>query len=326
MVDELVVEMKVEEDDEGELLGALVAEGLNRVLTPKAAREANSIYEMLLVQGVSRGDAAAKVAELYSPPRVTAELGRLPCMSLVGGSTFDLRRDANGVAWDFRKSDHRRRAREQISRERPFLVIGSPPCTDFCAIQNLNRRWWSPEEVRRRRAEAMVLLGFAVEIYWLQLEAGRHFLHEHPATASSWRERIVMRLRHDDRVGEVVGDQCRYGLQTAGPNGERRPAKKPTRFLSSAAAILEQLSLRCRGVHRHQPLLGANRAGAAAIYPPGLCRAILAGAEEQLRRERGLAPAAVQEAAECTGVGLYDLAAADNVQEAAGDGRVPPPR
>ena len=85
MVDELVVEMKVEEDDEGELLGALVAEGLNRVLTPKAAREANSIYEMLLVQGVSRGDAAAKVAELYSPPRVTAELGRLPCMSLVGG-------------------------------------------------------------------------------------------------------------------------------------------------------------------------------------------------------------------------------------------------
>ena len=285
MVDSLAVEVHVESDDDEALLDALAKDGLGRVLAPKVAREANCIYEMLLVHGVSRGDAVAKVAELYSPPRVTEELGRLPRMSLAGGPTFDLRADANGVAWDFRRADHRRRAREQIRQERPFIVIGSPPCTDFGAIQNLNRRHWGPAEVRRRRAEAMVLLGFAVEVYWLQLEAGRHFLHEHPATASSWRERIVMQLRCDDRVGEVVGDQCRYGLKTAGPFGERLPARKPTRFLSSAPAILEHLSLRCRGVHRHQPLLGGGRAGAAAIYPPGLCRAILAGAEAQLQRD-----------------------------------------
>ena len=172
MVDSLAVEVHVESDDDEALLDALAKDGLGRILTPKAAREANCIYEMLLVHGVSRGDAVAKVAELYSPPRVTEELGRLPRMSLVGGSTFDLRADANGVAWDFRRADHRRRAREQIRQERPFLVIGSPPCTDFCAIQNLNRRRWGPAEVRRRRAEAMVLLGFAVEVYWLQLEAG----------------------------------------------------------------------------------------------------------------------------------------------------------
>ena len=97
----------------------------------------------------------------------------------------------------------------------------------------------------------MVLLGFSVEIYWLQLGAGRHFLHEHPVTASSWHQPIVLELRRDERVGEIVGDQCRYGLRTVGPHGEWRPAKKPTRFLSSAGAILEQLSLRCRGVHRH---------------------------------------------------------------------------
>ena len=65
-------------------------------------------------------------------------------------------------------------------------MIGSPPCTDVCAIQNLNRHRWSPSEVRRRHAEAMVLLGCAVEIYWLQFAGGRHSLHEHPASASSW--------------------------------------------------------------------------------------------------------------------------------------------
>ena len=167
--------------------------------------------------------------------------------------------------------------------------------------------------------EAMTLLGFAVEIYWLQLEAGRHFLHEHPATATSWRERIVLELRRDKRVGEVVGDQCRYGLRTAGMHGDLLPARKPTRFLSSSEAILEQLSLRCQGTHKHQPLLGNRRAGAAAIYPPGLCRAILAGAEDQLRRDRGVAPAAVRQAAAGTGVGLYDLAADDPEEEEASD-------
>ena len=115
-----VERMHVEADDDADLMGALAAEGVPWLPSRRVAREANSVYEMLLVHGVSRGDAAAKVAELYSPPRVTAELGRLPHMSLVGGSTFDLRVDANGQAWDFRKADHRRRARAQIQEEQPF--------------------------------------------------------------------------------------------------------------------------------------------------------------------------------------------------------------
>ena len=92
-------------------------------------------------------------------------------MSLVGGSCFDLRCDANGVAWDFRKSADRERARAQIRREKPFLVVGSPPCTEFSSVQNLNRRHFSAAEARRRRAEAMTLLGFALEVYQLQLAA-----------------------------------------------------------------------------------------------------------------------------------------------------------
>merc|ERR1712024_357758 len=98
-------------------------------------------------------------------------------------------------------------------------------------------------------------------------------------------------------------------------HGEWWPAKTPTRFLSSSEAVLEALSLRCRGAYRHQQLLGNRRAGAAAIYPPGLCRAILAGAEEQLRLDRGLVPAAVRQAAAGTGVGLYDRAADDKEEE-----------
>merc|ERR1712242_631286 len=125
-------------------------------------------------------------------------------MSLVGGSSFDFRRDANGVAWDFRKAADRQRARGQICREKPFLVVGSPPCTEFSSVQNLNRRHFSAAEARRRRAEAMTLLGFALEVYRLQLDAGRHFLHEHPASASSWQVAGIRRLRQEPRVTAVV--------------------------------------------------------------------------------------------------------------------------
>merc|ERR1712242_435708 len=151
------------------LLESLRQEGVVGPQTQEAAREASKVYELLRVTGVSRGDAVAKVSELFSPPRVAAELGRLPVMSLVGGSCFDLRCDANGVAWDFTKAADRERARAQIRREKPFLVVGSPPCTEFSSVQNLNRRPFSAAEARRRRAEAMILLGFALEVYQLQL-------------------------------------------------------------------------------------------------------------------------------------------------------------
>ncbi len=60
---------------------------------------------------------------------------------------------------------------------------------------------------------------------------------------------------------------------------------KPTRFMSSAPALLEALSRKCRGGHGHAPLLGGTRARDAAVYPPGLCKAIVQGATKQLRRD-----------------------------------------
>ncbi len=68
----------------------------------------------------------AAVAELYSPPRVTATLPRL---GLVAGPTFDLHADEAGVAWDFTRTQDRKRAWERIRAEEPDRVVGSPPCT-----------------------------------------------------------------------------------------------------------------------------------------------------------------------------------------------------
>ena len=132
--------------------------------------------------------------------------------------------------------------------------------------------------------EGNVLFKFALEFYELQLSEGRHFLHEHPASATSWQVPRMMALRRRPGVGETVAHLCQYGFMTPGTAGLRMPAQKLICFLSSAPELLKLLGQQCPGNHKHQPLLG-GRAADAAIYPPALCRAMLRGFEAQRRRE-----------------------------------------
>ena len=51
----------------------------------------------------------------------------------------------------------------------------------------------SAERVEELRLEAIKHLHFVVSLYKLQLESGRHFLHEHPAGATSWTDEWIER-------------------------------------------------------------------------------------------------------------------------------------
>ena len=112
---------------------------------------------------------------------------RVPGMALVPGATFDLEEDENGVAYDALLAVDRQRIRERVIRDEPYLVVGCPKCTDYSALTvNLQHPKMTEKELRRRLIEREVLLRFAVEVYSIQLAAGRHFLHEHPRGARSW--------------------------------------------------------------------------------------------------------------------------------------------
>ena len=265
-------------------------------MPPGVAAEARAVRDLLMVSGCPRGACHRKVVELFSPPRVTKELGTAmvgrACPNLTAGSTFDLCSDESGGPYDFRKAGDRQRCRERIRAEQPWLVIGSPPCTWWSSLMAINIPRMEPAEASRREAEAKVLLHFACEIYRHQLAADRHFLHEHPASARSWADGQVRDLLEDPRVQTVVGHQCRYGQRARTADGRWAPAKKATRWMSSAPAVLERLGLKCRGGHAHQALVG-GRAGPAAVYPPQLCRAILRGAEKQRELEGRPTPEAV---------------------------------
>ena len=53
------------------------------------------------------------------------------------------------------------------------------------------------------------LLQFAVDVYWDQVARGKFFLHEHPATASSWDLPMIKELA-EHGVEIVTGDMCRW--------------------------------------------------------------------------------------------------------------------
>ena len=219
------------------------------------------------------------IAEVYSPPRVTASAAKY---GLTAGWSLDLTVvDANGVAWDFTKVSRRDDARNLVIRTKPKVLIGSPMCKAFSALQALNQNKRDPEVVRRELVVAEMHLRFSCELYELQLKRGDYFVHEHPAGATSWRCDCMRRLMAIPGVLATVADQCQYGLMSADGDGPG-PAKKATRFLTNSPRISEELSKRCPGNHRHVHLTG-SRAAAAQRYPKGLCEAFCRGAAAQLR-------------------------------------------
>ena len=70
------------------------------------------------------------VTELYSPERVAKVCRKF---KLTPGCAFDLQ-----TGWDLTKEDQRQEVRRRVKREKPTIVIGSPPCTMVSQLQELS--------------------------------------------------------------------------------------------------------------------------------------------------------------------------------------------
>ena len=139
-----------DDDDDMEIFEAQVDDDVDADLLPAGSsvpvatrREATSIYEMFLTHGAEPASARKAIAEIFSPPRVTAQLDLMPKLKLhlMKGSTFDLRCDRNGRRWNFLQEQDRQEAREMIRREKAYVLIGAPLC---------------PEAAKRSKEEAAV--------------------------------------------------------------------------------------------------------------------------------------------------------------------------
>ena len=145
------------------------------------------------------------VCEVFSPPRVGRAARR---HGITPGDAMDLT-----TGWDFNLESHRKMAEEYIDKHRPLVVIGSPPCTPFSQLQAFSPN--SKSKAAKWR-EGVRHMEFVVKLYRKQLDAGRVFLHENPAHASSWALPVIRKMMAEVGVDVVETDQCMFGLKTWG--------------------------------------------------------------------------------------------------------------
>ena len=74
------------------------------------------------------------------------------------GSAFDLQSDGYGERYNFLQAVDRQRCRGCLRTEKPWLVIGSPPCTWWSHMMALNIPKMTEQERLRRDTEADILL------------------------------------------------------------------------------------------------------------------------------------------------------------------------
>ena len=237
------------------------------------------------------------VSEIYSPPRVTRMISRLPEFGLVSGFALDVTCDDpdDGMPWDFDIEEKRQKAERKVREEKPMVLIGSPMCTAFCTWQALNNLKRDPDVVKKELERAIMHLEFVLHLYRIQVEEGRLFLHEHPASATSWKHNAVKEILQLPGVTMIVGDQCQYGSEVRRGPHTGSPVRKPSGFMSNGPLILQQLGRRCTGkMGRCSRRKGGQHVTAsgyvardAAVYPDGLCRAIVKGISMELE-DRGI--------------------------------------
>ena len=156
-------------------------------------------------------------------------------------------------------------------RSKPQLLVCSPPCTVFSSMQNINGP--IPED---RWREAVAFVELCVEMCKVQMKAGRMFVFEHPAYASSWQIPGLKELREHGEVEDCILHMCQHGMTAIDEDGVG-PVYKPTRILTNSGAIAEKVSKTCQGCPRHVRLEGGKRCRQAQEWPPGLVDAILDG-------------------------------------------------
>ena len=131
------------------------------------------------------------VVELYGRGSlIDLANNRFQSLHVQGLCAMDLRTlKPNGQAWDFDKRKDRVLARKMIREQRPTWIISSPPCTVFSSWNQYNHMFMDPERKEARMQKGRLHLKFAMELCRYQLAMGRHFAHEHPASAASWNEK-----------------------------------------------------------------------------------------------------------------------------------------
>ena len=179
----------------------------------------------------------------------------------------------------------RERAWNLQEQQRPFLLVGCPPCRPFSSLFESNASRMNPEARKIIIREGIIHVNFCVQLYHKQIKNGGYFLHEHPWGAWSWQLPAMKALMECEGVQLGKGHMCRQGMHVKTKEGDL-PVLKATGWLTNSPAILQEMAKLCKNDgsssdHKHASLENGC-AAKAAVYPEKLCYSILRGLRKQL--------------------------------------------
>jgi site-specific DNA-cytosine methylase len=136
-------------------------------------------------------------AEIFSPARTSRRANE---RGLRGGFSLDLNfvDKVTGRKWDLSNPADQEKCKRLIARTKPRVLTVSPPCTLFSLLQNLSGGVKDMEAMKK----AIEMINFGVEMCLLQLKANRHFVFEHPASATSWKLTSLAALSRKTALAE----------------------------------------------------------------------------------------------------------------------------
>ena len=153
------------------------------------------------------------VAEIFSPPRTCL---RAQKRGLRGGWSMDnaIKCHMTGRTWDLLTAIDQKSAKRLLQKDKPALLIASPPCTAFSILQNFNKP--VKDEVLRN---AIKMVDFSAEMCLLQHKSGRKFVFEHPVSSRAWSLPSVKKLAELEGMYAVSFDQCMFGQAAVDKEG-----------------------------------------------------------------------------------------------------------
>ena len=216
--------------------------------------------------------------EWFSPPRLVPylkDLGRAAEISIDVKTGFDLEKPGDLAM-----------ANRIVDARRPRVEFTCSPCAFFSNMMNINKHRMCPYKYKAKEVVGKNLLKVGMHRASEALKRGDAFVHEHPQTASSWNEEVVLAIAAHPSVGTVDFDQCMVGACT---KVHKTPILKPTRLMTNIPEILDvfsQNSFKCPGNHVHQKLEGSEggvqRCAHAAHYPPEMCMILVSCIDQHL--------------------------------------------
>ena len=221
------------------------------------------------------------VFELFTSSRLRKRTGwynlRYGCVP-----DFSSRCPETGKVWDLCNKRDQDEALKMIRKIRPKFVICCPPC-------HLDRSKPYPE-MQRDRQKIEELMNFALEVYKIQLDDGRFFVHEQQGGAFTWNLLVVKELLLKLGIDLCRLDTCCFNVYSDGDHG-RGLVSSRVWLMTNSACVANAMHRRCKGGHRHtyQPNDSNGKAGVCTdSYSNALCRAIsieVSNAEPNVERD-----------------------------------------